>query len=89
MQSLVAGWAEPPTRAGQIELQTRVTRIERDALQPAQWQLRTESLDGAVHVYSGFDGVLLAAPAAQAQGVLRDFTAAPWVKRLDAVQTPC
>ncbi|MDD2926157.1 FAD-dependent oxidoreductase [Rhodoferax sp.] len=91
MQSLVAGWAEPLTRAGQIELQTRVTRIERDALQPTQWQLRTETLDGALHVYSGFDGVLLATPAAQAQGLLQDSKqSGPWVKQLDAVQVaPC
>ena len=50
MQSLVASWAEPLTAANSIELQTRVNKIERDALQPDQWQLRTEALDGAQHL---------------------------------------
>jgi predicted NAD/FAD-dependent oxidoreductase len=91
MKSLVAGWAKPLASAGQIELQTRVTHIERDAVSPQQWQVRTEALDGALHVFSGFDGVLLAAPAAQAQKLLQNSKlAAPWVKQLDAVQVaPC
>ncbi len=91
MKSLVAGWAKPLANAGQIELQTRVTHIERDAVSPKQWQVRTEALDGALHVFSGFDGVLLAAPAAQAQKLLQNSKlAAPWVKQMDAVQVaPC
>ena len=91
MQSLVATWAEPLTDARSVELQTRVTKIERDALQPDQWQLRTEALDGAQHVYSGFHGVLLAMPAAQAQSLLQTSKQAlPWVKQIDNVQVaPC
>jgi hypothetical protein len=30
--------------AAQIELQTRVTGIERDALNPQRWQLRTQGV---------------------------------------------
>jgi hypothetical protein len=43
-----------------VELETRVVRIERDALNARQWQLQTEGADDARHVYSGFDAVLLA-----------------------------
>ena len=91
MKSLVAGWAEPLKAAGQIELQTRVTKIERDALKPDQWQLRTEALDGAQHVFSGFDGVMLAMPAVQAQSLLQNSKqSAPWVKQISGVQVaPC
>ncbi len=91
MHSLVAGWAEPLKAAGNIEMQIRVTLIERDALQPKQWQLRTEALDGAQHVYSGFDGVLLAIPAAQAQSLLQTSQqATPWVKQIGEVKVaPC
>jgi predicted NAD/FAD-dependent oxidoreductase len=91
MKSLVAGWAEPLKAAGQIELQTRVTKIERDALKPDQWQLRTEALDGAQHVFSGFDGVMLAMPAAPAQSLLQNSKqSAPWVKQISSVQVaPC
>jgi renalase len=91
MKSLVAGWAEPLKAAGQIVLQTRVTQIERDAMNPRHWQLRTEALDGAVHVFPGFDAVLLAVPAAQAQSLLQTSKqAAAWVKQMAEVQVaPC
>jgi len=91
MKSLVAGWAEPLTTAGQIELQTRVTHIERDSVKPKQWQLRTEALDGAQHVFSGFDAVLLATPIAQAHTMLQNskLTAA-WTKSFEKVKVaPC
>lgn len=91
MQSLVSGWAEPLRSAGQIELETRITKIESDALNPAQWQLRTEALDGAQHVFSGFDAVLLATPPAQALSLLENSKqSAAWVKPVEAVQmAPC
>ena len=47
-----------------LELRTRVTRIERDALDPERWQLQTSGPEDSVHVYSGFDAVLLAMPSA-------------------------
>ncbi|MBK9440303.1 MAG: FAD-dependent oxidoreductase [Comamonadaceae bacterium] len=91
MKSLVTGWAEPLKAASRIELQTRVARIEPDAVSPTQWQVRTEALDGALHVFSGFDGVLLAIPPVQAQSLLQNSKlATPWVKQLDAVKVaPC
>ncbi len=91
MKSLVAGWAEPLKADHRIELQTRVSKIERDAVSPRQWQLRTEALDGAQHVFSGFDGVLLATPATQARSVLQNSDlAAPWVMDINGVKVaPC
>ncbi|WP_227753946.1 NAD(P)/FAD-dependent oxidoreductase, partial [Ramlibacter aquaticus] len=70
MDELARQWARPLRDAGQVELQTRVTRIERDALAPTRWQLQTAGPQDAVHVFSGFDAVLLAIPAAQAGGLL-------------------
>lgn len=91
MKSLVSGWAEPLQAAGRIEMQTRVARIESDAVKPRQWQLRTEGLDGSQHVFSGFDGVLLAVPSAQAHKLLQDSEQAkPWIKPLEQVKVaPC
>ncbi len=82
MNALVRGWAQPLVQQGRVELQTLVTRIERDALAPARWQLRTtgpgdsDHADSA-HVYSGFDAVVVALPAAQAQALLRASAVAP------------
>lgn len=70
MQSLVATWAEPLAQAGRLITDTRVTRIEHDALNAPGWQLRTEGPDGGHHVYAGFDAVLLAQPATPAQALL-------------------
>ncbi|BCO27918.1 renalase [Rhodoferax lithotrophicus] len=91
MKSLVAGWAEPLKAAGQIQMQTRVMHIEPDALKPKQWQLRTESLDGTQHVFSGFDGVLTAIPSAQAHSLLQNSKLqTAWVKQIEQVKVaPC
>lgn len=91
MKSLVAGWAEPLRDAGHIEMQTRVMLIEADALNKKQWQLRTEGLDGTQHVFSSFDGVLLAIPSAQAHALLETSAqAAPWVEQIAKVKVaPC
>lgn len=89
MKSLVAHWAgELPTP---VEKETRVTRIERDVVNPAQWQLRTEGREGEQHVFPGFDKVLLAMPAAQAQGLLQSSELAPdWVSQIAGVKVaPC
>jgi renalase len=67
MNALVKQWAAPLLN---IELQTRVIEIEADALNPKQWQLRTTGTDDTVHVYSGFDAVVLAIPSPQAQALL-------------------
>ncbi len=70
MNTLLRAWAQPLASQGAVELQTQVTRIERDALNAKRWQLRTGGPDDSVHVYSGFDAVLLAVPSAQAQALL-------------------
>jgi hypothetical protein len=77
MNALVRCWAEPLQAAGALELQTRVVKIERDALQPQRWQLRTEGADDSRHVHGGFDAVLLAMPSVQAHELLRQSALAP------------
>ncbi len=70
MNALARRWAEPLTGQRRAELETRVTRLDRDALHPHQWQLHSRGAGGAQHVYSGFDAVLLAIPAEQARLLL-------------------
>jgi len=91
MNSLPRAWAEPLVAAGRVKLETRVTRIERDAINPARWQLRTEGPQDSIHVEDGFDHVMLALPSAQAADLLRaSGLAAPFVKRIDQVKVaPC
>jgi predicted NAD/FAD-dependent oxidoreductase len=91
MSSLVAGWAEDLKAPSQIELSTRVTLIEPDAVKHGQWQLRTEGPEGSQHVFSGFNAVLLAIPSAQAQALLQQSKLAEtWVQQLAGVKTgPC
>ncbi len=72
MSSLVKQWAKPLQDALCIELQTRVISIEPDALNAKQWQLHTTGANDSAHVYSGFDAVVLAIPAPQAQALLAD-----------------
>jgi renalase len=73
MNELIKAWATPLTdgslRASTL-LETRVTRIERDALHPHQWQLRTEGPQEAQQVHGGFDRVVLAIPHSQAIDLL-------------------
>ena len=77
MSALVHHWAQPlahpelhghPTARTLTE--TRVTHLERDALHPEQWQLRTEDSEGGQHVIGGFDRVVLAIPHLQAHDLL-------------------
>ncbi len=91
MKSLLAGWAEPLLRAGQIEMQTKMVRIELDSVQPGQWQLRAQGADDSQHVFSGFDAVILAIPAAQAQALLQASRQMPaWSEQINAVRVaPC
>ena len=69
MNALVQHWAKPIEAS--LELATKVTKIERDALNAQQWQLRTSGEDDSQHVYSGFDAVLLAIPSEQAHSLLQ------------------
>ncbi|WP_406625882.1 NAD(P)/FAD-dependent oxidoreductase [Acidovorax sp. SDU_ACID1] len=91
MDALVRTWAEPLAQAGQLLARTAVTRIERDSLRPGGWQVRTETLEGATQVHAGFDAVLLALPAPQAQALLEQSAlAAPWGPALAGVDiAPC
>ena len=72
MSALVRRWAEPLQATSSVELATQVTKIERDALNPKHWQLRTNGDGDSQHVYSGFDAVLLAMPSVQAHALLQN-----------------
>lgn len=91
MKALPSRWALPLMEQHQVELETRVTRIERDALNARHWQLRTDSPTGTQQVFSGFDAVLLAMPSAQSQALLSTSALAPRLaEQLDKVQVaPC
>ena len=74
MNTLVRHWAQPlndGSLSADTLLETRVTHIERDALDATRWQLRTEGPADAQHVYGGFDQVVLALPNVQADSLLR------------------
>jgi predicted NAD/FAD-dependent oxidoreductase len=70
MNALVRGWAKPLVENRSVELETCVRAIEKDALNPTQWQLRTTGAGDSSHVFSGFDSVVLAIPGPQAQALL-------------------
>ncbi len=91
MDSLARHWAEPLAAAGSLELGTRVSRIEADALTPQRWQLHTNGPQDSVHVFSGFDAVLLAVPHELATGLLRQSALVPELaQRLAAIRVaPC
>jgi renalase len=77
MDALAQYWAQPLAASGCLKLETRVTRIERDTLDRARWQLRTAGPEDSVHVYSGFHAVLLALPSALAAGLLQQSALVP------------
>jgi predicted NAD/FAD-dependent oxidoreductase len=91
MNALLADWAAPLAHAGHVELQTRVNVIEPDALNKNQWQLRTTGAEDSVHVYSGFDAVVLAIPSPQAQALLATAPqASPLLEKIAPVTVaPC
>jgi len=98
MNALVKYWAEPlvhPELNGNLPASTltgtRVTHIERDALHAEQWQLRVEDTEGGLHVYGGFDRIVLAMPHLQTHDLLLASGHSPELRHeLDAVQVaPC
>jgi renalase len=76
MNALVEAWAQPLVDKNCVELQMRVTDIEKDTLTPGKWQLRTAGPEDSVQVFSGFDAVVLAIPGPQAEVLLRTNRAA-------------
>ena len=71
MGDLVRAWAAPLAQHGMLHTRTQVQALERDSLNPDQWQLRVASPDDAPNVYAGFDAVVLAIPAPAATQLLR------------------
>lgn len=90
MDAVPRQWARPLLEAGALELDTRVTRIERDTLDPKRWQLQTSGPEDSSHVYSGFDAVLLALPCAPARALLRASSQPALSAAMDQVEVaPC
>jgi predicted NAD/FAD-dependent oxidoreductase len=91
MDGLARAWAQPLAAAGSLQLEACVEQVDPDALDAKRWQLRTSGPGGAVHVYSGFDAVLLAIPAPQAAALLERSRLAPaFVERLRGIDiAPC
>ncbi len=95
MNSLPTAWAEPLVKSGSLHLETRVTRLERDASQTHHWQLHAVGPDTDTghkrETLSGFDTVLLALPAWQARELLQNSDLADsMAQAIDAVQVaPC
>ena len=91
MNALVGRWIQPLQEQGRVQLETRVRHLDRDALNPHQWQLHTEGAGATQHVYSGFDAVLLAIPAEQARLLLNSTPLADHLtQQIDRVQmAPC
>jgi renalase len=91
MNSLPQRWAAPLVQAGQLLVNLRVTQVERDALAPERWQLRTEGAQGEAQVHGGFDAVLLAVPSPQALALLRSSNLGKpwWNALLGADMEPC
>jgi hypothetical protein len=98
MNALVSHWAQPllqpevhGVHGARVLMETRVTNIERDVLNPEQWQLRAEDSAGGQAVVGGFDRVVLAQPHLQAHDLLLASGHAPHLRQmLQPVQvTPC
>ncbi|MDB5943735.1 MAG: hypothetical protein JWQ13_3301 [Ramlibacter sp.] len=90
MDAVAREWAQPLLHAGSVELLTHVMRIEPDALDRKRWQLQTSGPGDSVHVFSGFDTVLLALPCATAKALLRASSQAALSRALDDVEVaPC
>ena len=73
MDSLLETWAAPLN----VHLDEFALAFERDALDAKLWQLRTEDVEGGVHVYAGLDGIVLAMPSPEAQELLGDSEIVP------------
>ncbi|MES2511182.1 MAG: FAD-dependent oxidoreductase [Pseudomonadota bacterium] len=70
MNALVRHWAAPLDSAQRLLVNTQVTRIEADKLDPTRWQVQTEGSGAGSRVHSGFDSIVLAIPVAQAKALL-------------------
>jgi renalase len=91
MGAIAGEWAAPLVASGKLQTGCRVTRIQRDALDARRWQLHTSGVDDSVHVFPGFDAVLLAIPPGLAAGLLHYSGIAGQVaERIQAVEVaPC
>lgn len=70
MGDLVRLWAAPLAAEGLLHTGTQVEAMERDALDPHLWQLRVTGPQSTSRVHAGFNAVVLALPAPEAQRLL-------------------
>ncbi len=91
MDALPKHWAAPLVSSGNVEFETHVTRIERDAVHPKKWQLRTSGAQDGQHVFSGFDAVLLAITSGQCLRLLETSELLPTFQKAvaQAKVSPC
>ncbi len=91
MNALASRWALPLMNEHDVELETRVTHLERDTLHSHLWQLRTQGPLGTQQVFSSFDAVVLAIPAEPARLLLNTSQQADGLgQQLDVVKmAPC
>ncbi|MEY4506217.1 MAG: hypothetical protein RL297_795 [Pseudomonadota bacterium] len=86
MSSLLKHWVQPladgsAAADAQVMFNARVTRVERDVLNPEQWQLGMEDADGGQQVLGTFDRVVLAMPHPQTHDLLRSAGLAPDLRK--------
>jgi hypothetical protein len=91
MNALIRAWAQPLVEQSMVELETQVSVIEPDVLNKRQWQLHTTGAGDSVHVFGGFDAVLLAVPGPQAHALLQSMPQAAKLAKKVATSTvaPC
>lgn len=91
MAELPRRWAEPLLAQHQLRTGTRVTQLQRDALDATRWQLHTEGSDGGQQVFGGFDTVVMAQPISDLKLLLASSkAAAPLAGSFESVDiAPC
>ena len=72
MGALVEHWSKPLVEEGQIHFNSRVHSIQKDPRNSKLWQLRLENHSESTH--KGFEVVILAIPAPQAQQLIDNST---------------
>ncbi len=89
MRSLPEAWAAGLDQ-DQVVYGQQVLRLARSSKRRGAWQLHTQDAEGAANAHTGFDAVVLALPAPQAQALLQGSDLSPWAEDLRGVRMdPC
>lgn len=76
MDALPARWAEPLQADGTLQLSAHVQHLAPDALDNRRWQVQVQGPADEQRVHAGFDALVLALPAPEAQRLLAGTPAA-------------